>query len=81
MQITVVGDQGVLTQEVLGEVAQVLPHGQGGVLQHILEVQQEQPQVAAPAQPPPKPPKPPQIKPPVRKVRLFRLFDRIQQSN
>ena len=69
-QITVVGDQGVLTQEVLGEVAQVaLPHGQSGIFQHILEVQQEQPQQIASTQPPPKPPKPPELCPPVRKVK------------
>ena len=69
-QITVVGDQGVLTQEVLGEVAQVaLPHGQSGIFQHILEVQQEQPQQIASTQPPPKPPKPPELCPPVRQVK------------
>ncbi len=72
------GDQGILTQEVLGEVAhvaipQALQETQANILQQLIEVHQEvpqtQPTLVAPPRPP-KPPKPPEIKPPVGKVSL-----------
>ncbi len=69
LQFAVVGDQGVLTQEILGEVS--FPQGQGGILQQLIEVHQDQPQqipAAAVPAPAPKPPKPPEIQPPARKV-------------